>query len=158
MAWGPDATMERSNRNSTKVNLAEKVSFTFGVLCVVLTPVLVLRQPHWFMQVTSPQNGFFNTFHISVPRRSDGSVADIQVPNSPPFTFLPVSFRLIDYVGRRHHLHILDLSHFLYLSVSVQTSHYPQHLLWFKACNLVPLLRQLIGPTPRQTLHSAWGA
>ena len=43
-----------------------------------------------------------------------------------------LAYRLQDYQAQKYHLFMLDFCYFMNLSVIIQTSLYPEHLLWYK--------------------------
>jgi len=99
----PETRIRDYIKGVPQVKFIDKLSFMFGVMCIVLTEFLALREPQWFTM-----------FHATI------------------MAFL-MAYRFQDYYAQKYHLFMLDFCYFMNLSVIVQTSLYPDNLPWFKA-------------------------
>jgi len=99
----PDTRIRDYIKGVPQVKFIDKLSFMFGVMCIVLTEFLALREPQWFTM-----------FHATI------------------MAFL-LAYRFQDYYAQKYHLFMLDFCYFMNLSVIVQTSLYPDNMPWFKA-------------------------
>merc|ERR1719427_336702 len=86
-----------------QVKLVDKLSFTLGVLCIVTTEFLALRQPQYFSQ-------FYSVL----------------------ITALLVN-RIFEYTASGEQLFMIDFCYFMNFSVLFQTFLYPDNLAWFQA-------------------------
>jgi len=99
----PDKKVRDYMKEVPQVKLVDKLSFTFGVICIVLTEFLALRQPTYFIQ-----------FYLLL------------------MTLL-LANRYLEYSALNEHLFMLDFCYFMNVSVIIQTSLFPSYLLWYKA-------------------------
>ena len=86
-----------------QVKFVDKVSFTFGVTCIVVTELLALRHPE-----------YFTSFYLVL---ITGLLAN----------------RYLEYVATNDHLFMLDFCYFMNISVLLQTILFPDCLAWYKA-------------------------
>ena len=86
-----------------QVKFVDKVSFTFGVTCIVVTELLALRHPE-----------YFTAFYLVL---ITGLLAN----------------RYLEYVATNDHLFMLDFCYFMNISVLLQTILFPDCLAWYKA-------------------------
>ena len=114
-----------------QVKFIDKLSFMFGVTCIVLTEFLALREPQWFTMVTLSFLFYPLIFRLITID-----------PTFPQFHMtlmaLLLAYRLQDYQAQKYHLFMLDFCYFMNLSVIIQTSLYPDDLLWFKVSPCPP--------------------
>jgi len=99
----PDKKVRDYMKEVPQVKLVDKLSFTFGVMCIIATEFLALRYPQWF-----------TTFYLVL------------------ITGLLVN-RYRDYVALNEHLFMLDFCYFMNVSVLVQCFLFPSCLPWYKA-------------------------
>jgi len=99
----PEKKVRDYMKEVPQVKLVDKLSFTFGVICIVLTEFLALRQPTYFTQ-----------YYLLL------------------MTCL-LTNRYLEYSALNEHLFMLDFCYFMNFSVVVQTTLFPTNLLWFKA-------------------------
>jgi len=99
----PDKKVRDYMKEVPQVKLVDKLSFTFGVMCIVATEFLALRYPQWF-----------TTFYLVL---ITGLLAN----------------RYRDYVALNEHLFMLDFCYFMNLSVLAQCFLFPSCLAWYKA-------------------------
>jgi len=99
----PDKKIRDFMQEVPQVKFADKLSFTFGVICIVVSEFLALRIPTLYPS-------FFMTLML----------------------FL-VTNRYFQYKAEKGELFMLDFCYFMNLSVAVQTSMFPENLMWFKA-------------------------
>merc|ERR1719289_806744 len=90
-------------REVPQVKLYDKISFTFGVLCICGSEWLALRHADWFP-----------LYYYAI------------------MTMLLV-WRLITYSKDKYQLFMLDFCYFVNLSVVLQTAFFPTDINWFKA-------------------------
>jgi len=86
-----------------QVKFVDKLSFTFGVICIVVTEFLALRHPTYFLQF----------YYLLMA--------------------LLLTNRYIEYSALKEQLFMLDFCYFVNFSVVLQTSSFPDNLLWYKA-------------------------
>lgn len=86
-----------------QVKFVDKLSFTFGVTCIVLAEFLALRHPQLFPQ-------FYYTLMVGL-----------------------LTNRFFEYYKIKEQLFMLDFCYFVNLSVIIQTGLFPTHLAWYKA-------------------------
>jgi len=86
-----------------QVKFVDKLSFTFGVICIVVTEFIVLRYPSFFLQY----------YYLLMA--------------------VLLAHRYMEYSASKDHLFMIDFCYFVNLSVVIQTSIFPQSLLWYKA-------------------------
>jgi len=86
-----------------QVKFVDKLSFTFGVTCIVVAEFLTLRHPEYFPM-------FYYSILVGL-----------------------LTNRYIEYSQIKEQLFMLDFCYFVNLSVIVQTALFPTCLLWFKA-------------------------
>jgi len=98
---------EKSVREHMKevpqVKMIDKISFTFGVLCICGSEWLALRKPDWFP-----------LYYYA-------------------FMSVLLVWRFIAYSKDKYHLFMLDFCYFVNLSVVLQTGIFPSNINWFKA-------------------------
>jgi len=99
----PNKRIRDHMREVPQVKLYDKISFTFGVLCICGTEWLALRHPEFF-----PLYYYVLMMALLVNR-------------------------FITYAQENWHLFMLDFCYFVNLSVTLQTAFFPDHLLWYKA-------------------------
>merc|ERR1712141_124746 len=90
-------------KETPQVKMQDKISFTLGVIVICLSEWLILRTPN-----------LFQFFYITVMS-------------------VLLAYRYYDYAKIKSELYLLDFCYFVNLSVILQTSFYPDNLLWFKA-------------------------
>jgi len=99
----PEKKVRDYMKEVPQVKFVDKLSFTFGVICIVLTEFLALRQPTYFVP-----------YYILL------------------MTCL-LTNRYIEYSALNEHLFMLDFCYFMNFSVVLQTTLFPSYVLWFKA-------------------------
>jgi len=99
----PEKKIRDYMKEVPQVKFADKLSFTFGVTCIIFTEFLALRHPEYFTQ-----------FYIGL------------------ITLL-LSYRYIDYSASKSQLYMVDFCYFMNVSVILQTGLYPDCLSWYKA-------------------------
>jgi len=99
----PDKKVRDYLKEVPQVKTVDKLSFTFGVICIILTEFLALREPT-----------YFTPFYLLLMA-------------------LLLSNRYLEYSALNEHLFMLDFCYFMNLSVVIQTTLFPSHLLWYKA-------------------------
>jgi len=99
----PDKKIRDYMKEVPQVKFVDKLSFTFGVTCIVVTEFLALRHPSYFLQ-----------FYYLL------------------MTIL-LANRYIEYSASKDTLYMIDFCYFVNLSVVLQTSIFPESLLWYKA-------------------------
>ena len=102
---------------SVEVKTVDKLSFTFGVICIILTEFLALREPT-----------YFTPFYLLLMA-------------------LLLSNRYLEYSALNEHLFMLDFCYFMNLSVVIQTTLFPSHLLWYKVRTRIILDYHLLFPS-----------
>ena len=83
------------------------------------------------------------------------------LPIPPTVTAKPVSnyfVRFQDYYAQKYHLFMLDFCYFMNLSVIVQTSIYPENMLWFKVSEAlcIDFSHRPYNDPIRPTMFCAW--
>merc|ERR1712241_493736 len=99
----PDKKVRDYMKEVPQVKLVDKLSFTCGVTCIVLTEFLALRYPQ-----------YFTSFYLVL------------------MTGL-LTNRYMEYRAENYHLFMLDFCYFMNVSVLMQTILFPDCLVWFKA-------------------------
>lgn len=99
----PDKKIRDFMQEVPQVKFTDKLSFTFGVICIVVSEFLALRMPT-----------LYPAFFMSL-------------------MLLLVTNRYFQYKAEKGELFMLDFCYFMNLSVAVQTSMFPDNLMWFKA-------------------------
>jgi len=99
----PEKRIRDHMKEVPQVKMVDKLSFTFGVLCLCGSEWLALRHADWFPL-------YFYTI----------------------MTMLLV-WRLIAYSKDKYQLFMLDFCYFVNLSVILQTAFFPTNINWFKA-------------------------
>jgi len=99
----PNKRIRDHMREVPQVKLYDKISFTFGVLCICGTEWLALRHPEFFPV-------YYYVLMLAL-----------------------LINRFITYAQENWHLFMLDFCYFVNLSVALQTAFFPDHLLWYKA-------------------------
>lgn len=99
----PDKKVRDYMKEVPQVKFVDKVSFTFGVTCIVVTELLALRHPE-----------YFTAFYLVL---ITGLLAN----------------RYLEYVATNDHLFMLDFCYFMNISVLLQTILFPDCLAWYKA-------------------------
>jgi len=99
----PDKRIRDHMKEVPQVKMIDKLSFTFGVLCICGSEWLALRHADWFP-----------LYYYAI------------------MTMLLV-WRLITYSKDKYQLFMLDFCYFVNLSVVLQTAFFPTDINWFKA-------------------------
>lgn len=99
----PEKRIRDHMKEVPQVKMVDKLSFTFGVLCICGSEWLALRHADWFP-----------LYYYAI------------------MTMLLV-WRLITYSKDKYQLFMLDFCYFVNLSVALQTAFFPTDLNWFKA-------------------------
>jgi len=99
----PDKKIRDFMQEIPQVKLTDKISFTLGVITIVVAEFLALRIP-----------SLFPSFYIAL------------------MCFLMTN-RYFQYKAEKGELFMLDFCYFMNLSVAVQVSLFPNNLMWFKA-------------------------
>jgi len=99
----PDKKVRDYMKETPQIKFVDKISFTFGVTCIVLTEFLALRHPE-----------YFTAYYFLL------------------ITGL-LTNRYLEYSAENYHLFMLDFCYFMNVSVLVQTLLFPNCLMWFKA-------------------------
>jgi len=99
----PDKRIRDHMKEVPQVKMIDKLSFTFGVMCICGSEWLALRHPDWFP-----------LYYYAI------------------MTMLLV-WRLITYSKDKYQLFMLDFCYFVNLSVALQTAFFPTDINWFKA-------------------------
>jgi len=99
----PEKRIRDHMKEIPQVKLYDKISFTFGVLCICCTQWLALRHPN-----------LFPIYYYTL------------------MSILLVN-RLVTYSQENWQLFMLDFCYFVNLSVATQTALYPDNILWYKA-------------------------
>jgi len=99
----PDKKVRDYMKEVPQVKFVDKVSFTFGVTCIVVTELLALRHPE-----------YFTAFYLVL---ITGLLAN----------------RYLEYRVTNDHLFMLDFCYFMNISVLLQTILFPDCLAWYKA-------------------------
>ena len=114
----PDKKVRDYMKEVPQVKLVDKLSFTFGVMCIIATELLALRYPQWF-----------TTFYLVL-------ITGLLVNRSLSIamtTSSNIECRYRDYVALNEHLFMLDFCYFMNVSVLVQCFLFPSCLPWYKA-------------------------
>jgi len=99
----PDKKVRDYMKEVPQVKFVDKLSFTFGVTCIVVTELLALRYPQ-----------YFTAYYLVL------------------ITGL-LTNRYIEYSASKDHLFMLDFCYFMNASVLIQTILFPNCLIWYKA-------------------------
>ena len=118
----PDKKVRDYMKEVPQVKLVDKISFTFGVVCIVITELLALRYPQYFSA--------YYLLLITGLLTNRCYKMGVTIDNSGCFIFH--YFRFIEYYAANDHLFMLDFCYFMNLSVLAQTSLFPNCLIWYK--------------------------
>jgi len=99
----PEKRIRDHMKEVPQVKMIDKLSFTFGVLCICGSEWLALRHADWFP-----------LYYYAI------------------MSMLMV-WRLITYSKDKYQLFMLDFCYFVNLSVAVQTAFFPTNINWYKA-------------------------
>jgi len=99
----PDKKIRDYIKEVPQVKFVDKLSFTLGVTCIILTEFLALRHPELFLH-----------YYVTLMA-------------------ILLTFRLHDYKSQKMELFMADFCYFMNLSTVVQTWFYPDNLYWYKA-------------------------
>ena len=64
--------------------------------------------------------------------------------------------RYLEYSVLKEHLFMLDFCYFMNLSVVIQTTLFPSHLLWYKVSSVNNILQVIYSVPLRPTMSSVW--
>jgi len=99
----PDKRIRDHMREVPQVKMIDKISFTFGVLCICGSEWLALRRADWFPLY----------YYVIMA--------------------ILLLWRFVTYSKDKYQLFMLDFCYFVNFSVALQTAFFPANLNWFKA-------------------------
>ena len=125
----PNKRIRDHMKEVPQVKMIDKLSFTFGVLCICGSEWLALRHADWFPL-------YYTTIMTTL-----------------------LLWRLITYTKDKFQLFMLDFCYFINLSVVLQTFFFMSNIDWFKvslSLSLLVFIKSKLKSTTRQTISSVW--